>query len=145
MKSILCGLIIISGLELYCSGVLYAASEPSSLKYRRSVQDINSGLVVDQSITFIGQNFYRAFVQRWMDVDTEGRYAIVIKEYPSPKSGTYVHVEYSGVVMFSASLSPTSNNTIPIIASGAVQQVYQNLVSVESENPLILNSDLGSN
>lgn len=50
------------------------------------------GLLINDTRTFAGQEFYSAFVAAWQAYDPDGRYTLVVKERPSARTGSQMTV-----------------------------------------------------
>lgn len=67
------------------------------------------GLVVNETRTTIGRDFYSAFYTRW-EVPAEAKNVTVrVREQPRPNLGTRVLVEVEGTTVFRATLQPDVN------------------------------------
>lgn len=106
--------------------------------------DITAGIVVNQSATFMGQNFYQAFVAAWSELDNEERFTITLKERPTAKDGAYITIEYRGRSAYSTQLSPISRNSIKTVAEVAANQVFQNILEIEVGKLFERDADLGN-
>jgi curli production assembly/transport component CsgE len=56
-------------------------------------QDIDlGGLVINETRTFVGQEFFNAFIGLWQAYDPESVYTLVIQERPSAQTGSQITV-----------------------------------------------------
>lgn len=109
---------------------------------RKSLQEIYGGVVVDQTITVVGQNFYQMFVSVWRDKPNQDQFSIAIREKPSARWGNEIWVEYAQRRVFQATLPPNSSN-IRAIADLAVEIAYKNVVNTEVQRLLFRDPDIG--
>jgi curli production assembly/transport component CsgE len=93
------------------------------------------GIVTDQTITLPAKQFYDVFMADWRDLDENGRFTLSISERPSARWGSQVFVDYGNHRLFQALLPPNADR-IRNIARGAVQQVYQAIVSSQVADAL---------
>ena len=64
-------------------------------------QDIDTpGLLINETRTFAGQEFFTAFATVWQAYDPDSRYTLVIFERPSARSGSQITVNYLGNVIY---------------------------------------------
>lgn len=105
--------------------------------------DPYAGVVLDSTVTFIGQEFYRDFVSLWREQPRSERYSLTVIERPSARWGSLVYVEYMQRRLFTAFLSPGRRDQIRGTAHGAVQAVYQNVVDADIQRLLFKDPDLG--
>lgn len=110
---------------------------------RRVLQEIYAGVVSNHTISFTGQEFYRAFVAAWRDRELTDRYNISVKERPSARWGSLVWVEYSNRAVFQAFLSPARAN-VKEAAERAVEVAHRNVVESEVQRLLFREPDLGT-
>jgi curli production assembly/transport component CsgE len=80
------------------------------------------GLVINQSISRIGNDFYDEFYAAWIPEDDIRRYNLVISEKPMPNSGSLIQITVDDNVVFERMMRPRSSDMDEIIA-GAVGQV----------------------
>lgn len=109
---------------------------------RPSLDSAYDGVVVNQTITLAGHDFYQAFVAAWRDKPETERYALTIVERPSVRLGTQVWVEFSRRRVFQTALPP-ARARIRGIAEEAAEIAYQNLVESEVQKLLFRDPDLG--
>mgnify|MGYP001244682091 CR=1 FL=1 len=67
-----------------------------------------NGLLIDQTRTRIGQDFYRHFCTLWGNPNIPIRYNIVIKEIPDARWGSFIAVEVNGRPAYRTTLRPRS-------------------------------------
>ena len=107
----------------------------------RPLEESIHGIVTNQVITLVGQDFYNAFVSTWRDTPLSDRYNISIYERPSARWGSLIWVEFQHRRLFEAFLPPTRNRIKPI-AEHAAEQTYQNIVQADLERLLFRDPDL---
>lgn len=98
------------------------------------------GLLLNQTRTFAGQAFYKAFVDAWLTIDPDNAYTLVISERPSARNGSQITVKYADQVVyqqfihFNASRAQRAGQAAPAA-------VYDKVVSADVEE-LFTNPDL---
>lgn len=107
-----------------------------------SLQERYDGVVVNQTITVAGQDFYRHFVTAWRDSDMHDRYALAIRERPSARWGSQVWIEYAQRRIYQANL-PTSRAAIRALGEQAAETAYQRIVETDVQRLLVRDADLG--
>ena len=65
-----------------------------------------NGLVVDETITKVGRDFYEVFYRQWEPPVSEMTYTILIKELPLPGRGSQVMVYLNETELFSQPVQP---------------------------------------
>lgn len=65
-----------------------------------------TGLVVDETRTTIGRDFYAIFYDAWQAPEGSVNYTVVVEEQPVPSLGTRVIVHVNDEVAFDARLQP---------------------------------------
>lgn len=107
----------------------------------RSVEEAYGGVVVGQTVTVPGQDFYQYFVARWRDQPNSERYSISVHERPSARLGNLVWVEYERMRVFQTIL-PVSRSQIRPVGEQAAEIAWQRLVEFEIERKLYNDADL---
>jgi hypothetical protein len=83
------------------------------------------GLVVDETLTRAGRDFYDAFYQRWRWPAGAAGHTLTIYEQPAPGLGTRLGVRVDGEAVFEASLHPRADAAATV--EQAVRRVIQQL------------------
>lgn len=107
----------------------------------RSVEEAYGGVVVGQTVTVVGQDFYQYFVARWRDQPSSERYTISVHERPSARLGNLVWVEYERMRLFQTIL-PVSRSQIRPVGEQAAEITWQRLIEFEIERKLYNDADL---
>jgi curli production assembly/transport component CsgE len=107
-----------------------------------TLKEAYGGIVLNQTITVGGQEFYRYFVALWRDKPMTEQYAISIHERPSARFGSQVWVEYAQRRMFQAAL-PSARTAIAPLSERAVETAYQAVVDINVQRMLFQGDDLG--
>ena len=107
----------------------------------RSVEEAYGGVVVGQTVTVGGQDFYQYFVARWRDQPSSERYTISVHERPSARLGNLVWVEYERMRLFQTIL-PVSRSQIRPVGEQAAEITWQRLIEFEIERKLYNDADL---
>jgi curli production assembly/transport component CsgE len=87
------------------------------------ILDIN-GLVIDETITKIGRDYYELIYQQWEAPPTEMTYTIFMREQPQPGFGSRVSIAINEDVVIDRFLSPRYD-VLEEEAKYAVQQLKQ--------------------
>lgn len=86
-----------------------------------------SGVVVAQTITPIGREFYDGFVTAWREKDGDSRFSIAIAEHPSARWGSQIFVNYGSRRLFQAFL-PANRARVREVAGMAADVVFQRII-----------------
>jgi curli production assembly/transport component CsgE len=108
----------------------------------RGLDSAYDGVVVNQTITMAGHDFFQAFVAAWRDKPDTEKYTLTVVERPSVRLGTQVWVEFSRRRVFQAALPP-ARARIAGIGEAAADLAYQNVVESEIQKQLFRDPDLG--
>jgi curli production assembly/transport component CsgE len=117
-------------------------AEPDADLNGRVLQELYGGVVANQTMTVVGQDFYQYFVALWRDKQMSDRYEVSIHERPSARWGSQIWVEYAQRRVFQAVLPPARAN-IRSLTEQAVEIAYQNIVETEMQRLLFKDSDVG--
>jgi curli production assembly/transport component CsgE len=130
----------------FAAWTLVACADPGPEQPNRRDRKVSSetygGVVVNQTITVAGQNFYQCFVAFWRDREMSDRYAISIHERPSARWGTQVWIEYAQKRVFQAFL-PSSIANIKALSEQAAEVAQQKVADVEVDRLLFREAEFG--
>ena len=104
--------------------------------------DPYSGVVVNNTITFIGQEFYQTFVANWRDEPNVENFTVTVHERPSARWGSLIFIEYENRELFRAFLSPGRRDFVRQAAADAARFIYQRVVDLEVQRLLFRDPDL---
>ncbi|WP_162256871.1 CsgE family curli-type amyloid fiber assembly protein [Noviherbaspirillum sp. Root189] len=107
-----------------------------------SLPETYGGIVVNQTVTVAGQEFFQCFVAAWRDRDLSERYAISVMERPSARWGSQIWIEFARRRVFQAPL-PTARVGIRALSEQATEVVAQMVADMEVERLLFREPDLG--
>ncbi len=107
----------------------------------RTVEEAYGGVVVGQTVTVAGQDFYQYFVALWRDRPGNEKYSITLRERPSARLGNLVWVEYERLMLFQTIL-PFSRSQIRPVSEQAADVAWQRLMEIEIERKLFNDADL---
>ena len=119
-----------------------AAPAQNDNRSQHELEELYAGVVVDQTITVAGQDFYQYFIVFWRDKPLSERYAISIHERPSARWGNQVWIEYAQRRVFQTIL-PTSRAAIKPVSEQAADIAYQNVVDTDVQRLLFRDLDIG--
>lgn len=106
------------------------------------MQDPYVGVVFDGTVTFVGQEFFRAFVATWRDQPVTQRYSISIYERPSARWGSLVWIEYLHRRVYSAFLSPGRRDHVRLAGTEAARIAFDNIVQTDMDRLMFKDPDL---
>ena len=109
----------------------------------RVLQDLYAGVVVDQTVTVAGHDFYQEFVASWREKDMSSRYTIAVVERPSARWGSQLWIEYAHRRVYQIFL-PAPRTNARAVSAEAAEAAYQNVVDAEVQRLLFREADLGS-
>ena len=107
------------------------------------VTEIN-GLVVDETITKIGRDFYEVFYSKWEAPPSELSYTIFIKELPLVGQGSQVIIYMDDTELFTQPIQPRYD-VIEAVAEYAVSLVTNYVNNYESISQQLGNEDQRGN
>ena len=122
-----------------------ATPAPESLdspRRKSAFDDPLGGVVVNRTVTVLGQDFYQNFTALWRQKDISNKFSISIHERPSARFGSEIWVLFRQKRMFHTFLPPARAATKRISAQ-AVELVYQNIADSEIERIMVKSPDLG--
>lgn len=120
-------------------GIGDATGKPNG---HRLLQERYAGVVADQTVTFIGQRFFREFVARWSDKARADAYSIAVFERPSARWGSLIWVEYANRKVFQTFVSP-GRADLRALGEQVADRVYDNVVAADVQRLLIKEPDIG--
>lgn len=83
-----------------CVGILSAIASVHGLPAMAGADIDAPGLLINETRTFAGQEFFNAFAAVWQGYDPDGRFTLVINERPSARTGSQLTVTYGNTVVF---------------------------------------------
>ena len=115
--------VMLTLLHLIICGDLYVSRVAHS-------QDVEIGdLILNKTITRLGNDFYNAFAQNWIPPGSNGAYTVKISEAPSARWGSIVGVYVNNELQFKTILSIRARN-VEEIAQQAVQVIWVRLMKI---------------
>ena len=111
------------------------------LDNKKLSSDPYSGIVVNQTITVAGQDFFQYFIAAWRDKDMTDKYEISINERPSARLGSQIWIN-SGQRRVYQTLLPAARAAIKPISWSAADAVYDAVVTADIQNLLFKDVDL---
>lgn len=110
---------------------------------KRSIfEDPLGGVVVNRTVTVLGNDFYQEFTTLWRQKDISNTFSISIHERPSARFGSEIWVMFRQNRVFHTFLPPARAATEKISAA-AVEFVYQRIADSEAERIFTRSPDLG--
>ncbi len=109
---------------------------------KKTFRDIEiEGLIVDQTQTKIGHDFYDLFYSNWQPPDNFGDYTIVIEEKPLPQLGTQVTIKINDNEIFQQILQPRYD-VIEAMAQYGVELSFNYIQNYEAIQKQLAGEDL---
>jgi curli production assembly/transport component CsgE len=142
-RRFLLGTLFVCTIPVRAEPRLESVGKAAGATRKKPRQELYGGVVVNQTVTVAGQDFYQYFVSAWRDRDMSERFAISIRERPSARWGSLVWIEYAERRIFQAQL-PTGRAGIKALSEQAVDFAYQKLADAEVERLLFRDPDFGS-
>ncbi|MDZ7771219.1 MAG: CsgE family curli-type amyloid fiber assembly protein [Balneolaceae bacterium] len=82
-------------------------ADTSGLRNQTDPNGLNlGGMILDETITRIGSNFYSIFYQNWEDPSGVGNFMITVGEQPIPSLGSIVTIEIDDRLVYRQRLQP---------------------------------------
>lgn len=106
------------------------------------LDDPLSGIVVNRTVTVLGNDFYQYFARAWREQDGDQRYSLSVHERPSARWGSEIWVQYRRERVFHLFLSPARQQAKEI-SEQAAKIVYENVVNSDIQRMLVQSQDLG--
>lgn len=103
--------------------------------------DLITGLVIDQTLTFVGHEFHSNFANYWKDLPCIDHRILTVYERPSARWGSLVWVEYEHQTTYRAFLSPTAAK-LKSTAQGAAQFVCNRVTEMDIQKALFVDPDI---
>jgi len=110
---------------------------------QKILNDPYSGIVVNQTITVAGQDFFQYFIAAWRDKDMVDKFEISISERPSARFGSQIWINYGQRRIFQTFL-PAARSSIKPISLAAADAVYEGIVQTDVQRLLFRDPDLGA-
>jgi curli production assembly/transport component CsgE len=107
-----------------------------------SALDQFDGVVIDQTITRAGKDFYQQFSMSWHDQPLSERYTISVKEQPSARFGSQIYIVFGSRRIFQGQMSP-NRSQIKMLSDAAVEIAYKAVTEGEMQRLLFKDPDIG--
>jgi curli production assembly/transport component CsgE len=110
---------------------------------QKPLADALGGIVTNDAVTLVGEDFHTFFAQVWTQMPMSERYIVSVHERPSARYGSLVWVEYDQRRVFQAFL-PIARSNVRVIAESAAASVLQTVMQADIARLLFHEADLGS-
>ena len=120
-----------------CCVVLLLASPAVDTRADR----LDQGMVLGQTVTVAGQDFFQYFVALWRDKYISERVLITVRERPSARTGSVIWIEHEGQRLLQFAL-PAARGLIRGLSEQAAEQLWQRLTQSEIDAGLDNDKDL---
>jgi len=107
-----------------------------------SATDLFDGIVINQTITRAGQDFYHSFSAKWQDQPLSERYTISVREQPSARFGSQVFIMFGNRRIFQGQISPNRAHA-KLLSENAVDIAYKTVTEGEMQRLLFKDPDIG--
>ena len=118
---------LFAALMLFATGLAWAQVDEPGAAQNLSGDDF--GIVVNQTFTAAGQEFYRRFTDFWREKPDFENYTLVIVERPSQRFGNRITINFHQKSVFSSNI-PNKVDAIRSLSSEAVEKAYANILSL---------------
>ena len=98
-------------------------------------------IIIDETITKLGHDFYDDFYSLWEAPDTIKNYSITIQEKPLPQLGTQISISVNEIEIFRRFIQPR-NEIVEEMANYAVQLASEYIENYESIQSSLQGDDL---
>jgi curli production assembly/transport component CsgE len=116
--------------------------ESETVGNQKILNDPYTGIVVNQTITVAGQDFFQYFIAAWRDKEMVDKFEISISERPSARFGSQIWINYGQRRIFQTFL-PAARAAIKPISLAAADAVYEGIVQADVQRLLFRDPDLG--
>jgi curli production assembly/transport component CsgE len=121
-----------------------SAQEEGPIEERYTTADGIKGLIVNQTITTGGYEFFRSFTEFWRQRPEAENYSLNIIERPSKRYGNQIWI-FFGQTRVYAGIVPLKYDRIRTVSEEAVDATIANLVAMSLETPASGDPDVGKN
>lgn len=143
IKQVQAALFVFGWVAAYAATAQLEEGDPLQVKPEKSLlDDPLRGIVVNRTVTVLGNDFYRAFTRSWHDKDGDNRYSIAVYERPTARFGSEIWVQYRQQRIFHMFLSPARQKAREL-GEQAARIVYENVVNSDIQRMLVQSQDLG--
>jgi curli production assembly/transport component CsgE len=118
-----------------------SVAEALKLIQQRTREDTESGVVTNQVMTVVGQDFFQHFVNAWRDKEHSELYTLSVRERPSARWGSEVWVEYGQGKIFYARL-PIARSAIKQLSENAAEMSYLAILRIEDQKKISSDADI---
>ena len=101
------------------------------------------GIVIDHTMTGVGQAFYQSFVRAWRELDEVASISLVVNERPSARWGSQIWVEHKSGTVYQVFLPPGLQRARDH-AEQAALRVFQRVGQIKVEQTVFKDPDLGN-
>ncbi|WP_158904562.1 CsgE family curli-type amyloid fiber assembly protein [Burkholderia sp. L27(2015)] len=116
-------------------------SRSTDITGKHALDEMLGGIVTNQTMTLVGEDFYTSFAQAWRDMPLGDRYVVSIHERPSARWGSLIWVEFEQRRVFDTFL-PAARANVASVAVRAASTAYQNVVQADIARLLFHDVDL---
>jgi curli production assembly/transport component CsgE len=110
---------------------------------KRLLTDPLGGMVINHTVTVLGNDFYQYFANAWNEIDPNHKYTISIYERPTARWGSEVWVQFRNNRMFRTFLSP-ARQAAKSVSEQAAQITFKNIENSELQRLMFHSKDLGA-
>ncbi len=140
--------LLLSGLAFSMSAQAVTVDESASVLSASASSSLVSaeplrGMLVNQTMTVAGQEFFRNFAAGWRDLPVSQRYSVSIHERPSVRQGTRIWVAFNRETMFQAFLPP-GRDQILALSEQAVAMVSSSIIDTDLNRAMYRDADLAA-
>lgn len=119
-----------------------AMEKLASQEEKKSIfEDPLQGVIVNRTITVLGNDFYQYFTSYWNTVNQNSRYSIAIYERPTARWGSEIWIQFRQQRVFHTFLAP-ARQAAKDVAEAAANIVEQNIMRAELQRMTFIDQDL---
>jgi len=111
--------------------------DPSAHIFR----DPLGGMVINRTVTVLGNDFYQYFSTAWRELDANHLYTVSVYERPTARFGSEIWIQFRQTRVFHIFLAPARQAARPI-GERAAEIVYKNIMQSELQRALFQSEDL---
>lgn len=93
-------------------------------------EEPEAGMVLGQTVTVAGQEFFQGFVAFWHEKGSSEHYLLIVRERPSARNGSVIWIEHRGQRVLQMPL-PASRGLLRSASQQAAETVWQHLAQEE--------------
>lgn len=98
----------------------------------RGAADLSQGLLIDNTVTVLGREFFEGFATTWRELDTLQRHSLSIHESPTARLGSSVRVQHKTMTIYQTLLRP-NRQAARDLSQQAATELFRTVISAEAD------------